>query len=166
MHHSGNPNDFDFLVGSWTTRQHRLKERLTGCTEWDQFEATLAMQKLPGGVANFDTLVAPAWRPGWVGMSLRVFNPATEQWSIFWFTNEGGGLDARTGQLEPPVVGGFNGSEGVFEADDQLRGQPIRVRYRWSLANPHEPRWEQSFSPDGGRSWELNWWMTFARLPE
>lgn len=158
-------HDFDFLAGAWKTRQRRLKKRLQGNDEWETFEATSTVQCLPGGVANFDTLVAEAWRPGWVGMSLRVYNPSTALWSIHWITNDGGGIDAATGQLEAPVVGRFEGDEGLFEGDDELDGRPIRVRFRWTRQGPDAARWEQAFSADAGRSWETNWVMDFERIP-
>lgn len=157
--------DFDFLVGAWRTRQRRLKRRLANCDDWETFDAEVTMQALPGGVANFDTMVAEAWRPGWVGMALRVFNPATNLWSIFWFTSDGGGLDARSGQLEPPVVGRFEGDVGLFECDDQFEGRPVRVRYLWTRLGTDAARWQQSFSPDGGASWEVNWEAEFERCP-
>lgn len=156
-------HDFDFLIGTWTTRQRRLKQRLQGSDEWETFEATSTVQRLPGGVANFDTLVAEGWRPGWVGMSLRVFNPATALWSIYWVTNEGGGIDPASGRLEPPVVGRFDGEEGVFEGVDDFEGRSIRVRFRWTRQGPDAARWEQAFSADAGHTWEVNWVMEFER---
>lgn len=158
--------DFDFLAGTWNTRQRRLKARLQGCTDWETFTATSRVQHLPGGVANFDTLVAEAWRPGWVGMSFRVFNPVTDLWSIYWITNDGGGIDAASGRLSAPVVGRFEGGEGLFEGDDVFDGRPIRVRYRWQRQGAGAARWEQSFSEDGGQSWEVNWVMEFERVAD
>lgn len=155
--------DFDFLVGSWTSRQRRLRKRLQGCDEWETFVATSTVQHLPGGVINFDTMAAEDWRPGWVGMSLRLFNPATNLWSIYWLTNEGGGIDPKSGQLEPAVVGRFRGEEGVFEGDDVFEGRPIRVRLLWQRQGADRARWQQAFSDDGGRSWEVNWVMDFQR---
>lgn len=162
-HRASATHDFDFLVGTWISRQRRLKERLRGCDEWETFVATSTVQQLPGGVINFDTLVAEDWRPGWVGMSLRVFNPATNLWSIHWVTNEGGGIDAATGRLHAPVVGRFQGDAGLFEGDDEFEGRAIRVRFHWQRLGPDRARWQQAFSSDGGRSWEVNWVMEFER---
>jgi hypothetical protein len=155
--------DFDFLVGRWTTHQRRLKHRLQGSDEWEHFTASADNQHLPGGVINFDTLVAPGWRPGWIGMSLRVFNPVTGLWSIYWVTNQGGGIDPATGHLSPPVTGRFQGNEGVFEGEDVFEGRAIRVRFHWQHWGSDRARWQQAFSDDGGRSWELNWVMEFER---
>lgn len=159
-------HDFDFLIGTWRTHQRRLKVRLQGSSDWETFAATSSVQKLPGGVINFDTLVAEAWRPGWVGMSLRLFNPVTNLWSIYWVTNDGGGIDASTHRLSPPVVGRFAGDEGLFEGEDDFDGQPIRVRFRWQRLGADRAQWEQAFSADDGQSWETNWVMAFERTAE
>ena len=157
-------HDFDFLVGTWTSQQRRLKAPLQGRDEWEHFSARCAMRRLPGGFANVDTLVAEDWRPGWVGMAFRVFNPVTQLWSIQWLTNEGAGIDASSGRLEAPVVGRFDGDIGLFEGDDVLDGRPIRVRFCWTRLGANAARWEQFFSEDAGQRWELNWVMDFERL--
>lgn len=37
------------------------------------------------------------------------------------------------------------------------------VRFEWTRPHSDAPRWEQAFSPDGGRTWETNWVMNFTR---
>ena len=59
--------------------------------------------------------------------------------------------------------GSFSGNVGQFEGDDTLRGQPIRVRFRWTEIDTPTPKWEQAYSPDGGKTWETNWVMHFTR---
>jgi hypothetical protein len=156
-------HDFDFLVGTWTSQQRRLKQRLRDNDEWDTFAATIDCRHVAGGNAVIESLVANDWRPGWVGTALRLYNPATDLWSIFWFTNDGGGLDKTTGHLEPPVVGRFEGDIGVFECDDHFEGRPIRVQYQWTRRGADRARWQQAFSPDGGKTWEVNWVADFER---
>jgi hypothetical protein len=156
-------NDFDFLVGTWTSQQRRLRLRLQGCQEWESFAATVTCRHLPGGNAVIESFVAETWRPGFVGTALRVYNPATDLWSIFWFTNDGGGIDKATGHLEPPVVGRFEGNMGVFECDDHFEGQPIRVQYQWTRVDANHARWQQAFLPNGGTTWEVNWTAEFKR---
>ncbi|WP_374673841.1 NIPSNAP family protein [Ideonella sp.] len=157
-------HDFDFLIGRWAVTHRRLVQRLQGSDAWETFSSTGTVWALPGGVSNFDTLVAEDWRPGWVGMSYRIYHPPTDRWSIYWMTNDGGGMDAASGRLDPPVVGRFQGDEGVFEGEDRIDGRPVRVRYRWLRRGPAAARWEQAFSADGGQSWETNWVMDFERL--
>jgi hypothetical protein len=149
-------HDFDFLPGRWHIRNERLVKRLQGCTEWETFEAAYRAQLLPGGLGNMDEFVTDHW-PGFVGMSLRLYNPHTRQWSIYWATNQ-------KGVLEPPVTGSFSDGVGIFEGHGELDGRPIVVRYTWSNVTKTGVRWEQDFSPDGGQTWEKNWIMTMTRV--
>ncbi len=147
--------DFDFLMGTWRVHNRRLKERLKGSQEWLEFESTNEAQLLPGGVGNQDVYRSEFW-PGFVGITFRLFNPATKKWSIYW-------VDNRNHTVDPPVVGGFSGEVGLFETDDTFEGRPIRVRFTWTRLGRDRALWEQAFSPDGGKSWETNWVMDFTR---
>jgi hypothetical protein len=147
--------DFDFLMGRWTVRNRRLRERLKGCTEWDEFDATNDARPLLRGLANEDEYVTD-YAGGFTGMSFRFFDPAAGLWSIYW-------ADSKRGTLEPPVVGAFRDGVGAFEGSDVLEGRAIRVRFTWSRTATAAPRWEQAFSADGGATWETNWIMDFRR---
>ncbi|HAT29466.1 MAG TPA: hypothetical protein DCW29_01025 [Janthinobacterium sp.] len=159
--HDGS-HDFDFLAGHWRISNRRLLKRLQDNDEWESFDATQHNLALPGGIGNYDDFIAETWRPGYVGMSLRLFSPQTRLWSIYWLDNKTAGLDAA-GVLMPPVVGKFENGIGVFECNDMLDGKPIRVRYTWSDIGADSARWEQAMSADGGRSWEMNWRMLMQR---
>ena len=156
-------HDFDFLMGPWRIRNTRLVQRLAGCTDWESFDATGNARPLPGGIGNYDDFLPTTWKPGFVGMSLRVFSPASQRWSIYWLDNATGGVDPATGLLLPPVVGGFQGGVGLFEGEELFEGRPVRVRFEWSGTHTGAPRWQQAFSADGGATWEVNWVMEFAR---
>lgn len=149
-------HDWDWLAGSWRVRHHRLKARLAGSTEWDEFDGTCTMVPTLNGFGNMDDnwldLPAGAYR----AMGIRAFNPETRQWSIWW-------LDERSQTIEPPVRGEFSDGVGEFVGDDTFRGAPIKVRFRWSEITATSARWEQAFSPDNGATWEVNWWMAFTR---
>jgi hypothetical protein len=151
-------SDFDFLVGSWRVHHRRLKERLAGNHDWIEFEGTCAMQKILGGAGNMDDNVLDFRGGAYRAVTLRTYDPAKGQWSIWWF-------DSRNpSHLDPPVVGGFKNGVGTFYADDTFKGKPIRVRFLWTnLAT--KPHWEQAFSDDGGKTWETNWIMEFVRIP-
>ncbi|HEY2516340.1 MAG TPA: hypothetical protein VGI39_35960 [Polyangiaceae bacterium] len=154
---SGHEHDWEWLVGRWKVRHHRLKERLTGCTQWEDFAGTSALWLTMGGLGTIDDNVLELPSGTYRAMGARVFDPADGQWRIWWF-------DGRTpDHLEPPVKGGFKDGEGTFFADDTLRGKPIKVRFRWTKITPTSAHWEQAFSPDGGATWEVNWEMEFQR---
>lgn len=155
----GSAADFDFFVGAWRIRHRRLKERLVDCQQWERFEGSARVQKMLGGHANVDDNLLHLPDGDYRALTLRSFDPANGQWSIWW-------LDGRhPGRLDTPVVGGFSDSTGCFFADDVLGGQAIRVRFLWTQRSELGlPRWEQAFSTDSGENWEVNWVMDFSPL--
>ena len=155
-------DDFKSLLGHWRVQNRRLVKRLQGCTDWETFPAIQHNQALPARIGNIDDFIAESWRPGFVGLSLRLFSPQTQLWSIYWLDNQTGGLNPA-GSLLPPVVGRFSNGVGIFEGDDVLDGRAIRVRYTWSAITLHSAQWEQAMSADGGETWEMNWRMNFER---
>jgi hypothetical protein len=151
-------HDFDFLVGEWHIAHHRLKERLVGCHEWQDFDGTCAVRTTMDGWGDMDDNVINLPEGSYRAVGLRAYDPKTGQWAIWW-------LDGRNpfGDLDPPVKGRFENGVGSFYTDDTLRGKPIRVRFVWSKVGPSSAHWEQSFSPDGGKTWEMNWAMDLTR---
>lgn len=148
--------NFDFLYGSWRVDNEFLVSRLTGSDEWERFEARHQCWPILGGIGNVDTFSAH-WRGrDFEGSSLRIFNPETSLWSIYWSDNV---LCA----LFPPVVGRLDADGGQFIGDEQHEGRPVKVRFTWSGITPTSILWEQAFSADGGVTWETNWIMRFTR---
>ena len=152
-------HDFDFYMGKWRVHHRRLKERLAGNDEWQEFEGTSTAWPILDGAGNVDDNVLELPGETYRAISLRSFDPETGSWSIWW-------LDGRNphGPLDPPVVGRFVDGVGTFLAEDTLRGQPIIVRFLWSNITGNTCRWEQAFSPDGGKTWEVNWVMESTRI--
>lgn len=149
--------DFDFLIGDWRVAHRRLKQRLVGDQDWEEFSGTSSTRKILGGWGNIEDnridLPGGAYR----AIALRSFDRQARQWAIWW-------LDARAPhQLDVPVIGGFANGEGAFFADDTVGGRTIKVRFLWTQTNTPTPRWDQAFSADGGQSWETNWTMRFHR---
>ena len=145
--------DFDFLIGQWTVHNEFLKHRLAGSSEWEHFDATSRCVKVMDGHANLDEFFVPA--RGFTGLTLRLYDPQTKLWSIYW-------SDTKSFRLFPPTIGRFGADgTGEFFGDDVEGGRPVRIRFLW--ASGPAPRWEQSMSTDGGQTWELNWVMRFER---
>jgi hypothetical protein len=149
--------DFDFWMGGWQVRNRRLRKRLAGSGDWEEFSAEVEARPILGGLGNEDVFRTDH-DGGFVGMSFRFFDPTTRQWSIYWADSR------RPGLLDPPLLGSFTGDVGVFHGDDTFEGRPIRVRFVWSGVTTPTPRWEQAFSEDGGETWETNWEMEFRRV--
>jgi hypothetical protein len=150
-------NDFDFLVGSWKIRNRKLKTRLKGEDEWTEFEASGEMHKILRGLGNIDNFITTVDEKPFEGMSLRLFNPVTRLWSIYWSSS-------NTGVLEVPVVGSFENEMGRFHTNDVFEGKEILVAFQWDITDPNKPVWSQAFSADGGETWEWNWYMYFSRV--
>jgi len=149
-------NNFDFLVGTWRGTQRKMVKPLSGNDEWESTDGTLTSYSLFGGAANLDEVNLPGF--GFKGISLRLQDPETQEWSIYW-------VNSRNGKLAlPPVVGRFDErGVGEFFSDEDYEGRPIRVRYRWSDITETAAHWEQAFSTDGGETWETNWVADFTR---
>ena len=151
-------HDFDFLIGKWRVHHRRLKERLAGSDEWEEFAGTSELWMILGGAGTIDDNVIELPGGTYRAATVRAFDPRTQKWSIWW-------IDGRTpGPLDPPMVGGFEGGVGRFFADETFNDKPIRVRFLWSDITADSARWEQSFSPDEGETWEVNWVMQFTRV--
>ncbi|MCX2862324.1 DUF1579 domain-containing protein [Paucibacter sp. PLA-PC-4] len=150
------PADFDFIIGHWTVRHRRLRERLAGCNEWQEFSGSSSTRKILDGFGNVEDNLLHLPEGEYRAAALRSFDPVSGQWAIWW-------LDGRRPHgLDVPVVGRFAEGVGSFFADDELDGRPIRVRFTWSVPALGLPRWEQAFSADAGQTWETNWTMDFS----
>lgn len=150
-------HDFDFYVGKWRLHNKKLKTRLNNCSEWLAFESTQEMYKVLHGLGNIDNYLASFDGVPFEGMSVRLFNPKTRLWSIYW-------ADSNEGVLQPPVVGSFENDIGHFFTKDIFNDRKILVVFRWDIRNRAKPVWSQAFSEDGGKSWEWNWFMYFERV--
>ena len=152
---------FDFLWGTWHIQNRRLRSRLTGSDDWEEFAARGTCRPILGGRGNVDDFV-PLDGSGWSGFeggSLRLCDPATGLWSIYWFDNV-------VHRLLPPMHGSFHNDIGEFRGVDEHDGQPVQVKFRWSEITSNCPRWDQAFSVDHGETWETNWVMDFTRVEE
>lgn len=154
--YKGTPRDWDWLAGKWNVRHSRLKERLLNDNRWEEFPGTCHMWTTMDGHGNVDDNYLELPSGPYRAMGLRALDEKTGLWSIWW-------VDGRTTVMDPPVRGGFKDGIGTFVGDDTLRGKPILMRFEWSKIAANSAHWEQAFSPDKGKTWEVNWRMEFTR---
>ena len=152
-------HDFDFLIGDWKAHVRRLPDRLNNSNVWDVYDGISNHHKLLDSNANFEQFEVTSIdkKLHIKAQTLRLYNPATRQWSIYLVDLDSGTLDT------PPVVGGFTGKRGEFFHQETLKGRTILVRYVWLDLSPQSARMEQSYSPDGGKTWEVNWICELSR---
>lgn len=149
-------NDWNFLYGSWHTHYMRLRKILQHDHHWYPCEGTSTITPFWHGGANLEDGDLKCPHQYILGMTTRLYNPVTHQWTLWWGTR-------RVGITEPPQVGHFDANGvGLFYSDDTWAGTPVIVRYKWTHPNG-KPRFEQAFSTDHGKTWETNWTTDYTR---
>jgi hypothetical protein len=152
-------HDFDFEIGTWKTHLRRLLDPLTGSTTWVEYEGTSVVRKVWNGRANLVELVADGPAGHFEGLNLRLYNPQSHQWSLNF-------ANSKSGTLSPPTIGEFKNGRGEFFAQETLNGRAILVRFVISDITSDSCRFEQAFSDDGGKTWEVNWIATDTRVKD
>lgn len=150
-------HDFDFEIGSWRTHLKRLIDPLSGSNIWAEYEGTSVVSKVLDGRANLVELKVQGPAGRIEGVSLRLYDPSARRWSLNF-------ANARSGALSPPSVGGFSNGRGEFYSNETLDGRPILVRFVISDITADSCHFEQAYSADGGKTWEVNWIADDTRL--
>ncbi|HTD99598.1 MAG TPA: hypothetical protein VK668_09925 [Mucilaginibacter sp.] len=153
---SSSKNDFDFFTGAWDVAARKLKARLQHSNEWITFSAKLKNTTILRGIGNTEPYYAKINGKDFEGYTLRLFDPKTRLWSIYW-------ADSNNGKMDPPQVGSFENNIGLFYAKDTWEGKNVIVVFKWDKTNPEQPTWSQAFSTDNGKTWEWNWYHTFTK---
>ena len=149
-------HDFDFEIGTWKARLSRLVNPLTGSTKWIDYEGTSIVRKVWNGRANLGELEVDGPSGHIEGLSLRLYNPQSRQWYISW-------ANGSDGILGEAMTGEFKNGRGEFFNQETFNGRAIYVRFVFSDITPTSFRFEQAFSGDGGKTWEVNWKAAFTR---
>ena len=152
-------HDFDFEFGTWKTHLRRQLHPLSGSNTWVEYEGTTTVRKVWGGRANLLSLVANGSAGHFEGLNLRLYDPESHQWSLNFANSKGGGMST-------PTIGEFKNGRGEFFDQETLNGRAILVRFVISDITPDSCRFEQAFSDDGGKTWEVNWIATDTRMKD
>lgn len=151
--------DFDFEIGNWRTHIRRLAKPLTGSKEWVEYDGTSRVTKLWDGRANMVELDVAGPGGHIEGISLRVYMPKAHQWSLNYASR-------GSGELGVPTVGEFRNGRGEFYDQEDFGGRTILVRNVWKDITADAGTFEQSFSEDGGKTWEVNWVANDTRVKD
>jgi len=150
-------HDFDFFAnGIWKVKHRRLKSYLAGDTRWDAFSGTVTTSRILDGLGTIDENQIDYPGKPYRGSSLRLFDPSTGIWSVYW-------IDGRFGVLEAPVRGKWIDGRCELTGDDVFQGKPVKLRFTYTRLEGSNPHWQQEMSADDGASWETNWHMDYSR---
>ena len=152
-------HDFDFEIGTWKIHLKKMMHPLTGLNDWVEFDGSTYTQKVWDGRANLEQFETNGSAGQIEGMTLRLYSPTSHQWSIYWATS-------KTGTLGIPTVGEFKNGVGEFYDQEPINGRMVLVRFIWSRIMPTSAHFEQAFSDDGGKTWEVNWITDQTRVSE
>jgi hypothetical protein len=148
-------HDFDFNIGAWHTHVKRLQHPLTGSSTWLTYDGTVVVRKVWGGKANLEELAIDGPTGHLEGLTLRLYDPRSHQWNLNWASTSDGTFDT-------PLVGAFTDGKGEFIDRESVDGRSILVRHQYTNITPASHHFEQSFSDDGGKTWESNWVATLT----
>jgi len=151
-------HDFDPLLGSWKYHLKRRLDPLTGSNKWIDLEGTGVCRKIWDG-ADIDQINVDGAGTHIEGLTLRTYNPQTHLWNLFW-------ANRRDGKVDVPQIGRFKDGHGEFYGMDMINGKSLLVKFDWTGLKTNSPHFEQSFSEDGGRTWEVNWITDQVRVKE
>lgn len=149
-------HDFDFNIGVWKTRIRRLQRPLTGSKEWIDVTGTVTVSKVWQGRANLEEIEADGPAGHIEGLTLRLYNPESGQWYLYW-------SNSKSGTLGTPNVGEFRNGRGEFYSQEDFNGRAIMARQIYSDITQNSYSFEQAFSDDGGKTWEPNWVASLTR---
>ena len=150
-------HDFDFNFGVWRTHIQRLQHPLSGSSDWTKMEGTVTVRKVWGGEGQLEEIEADGTAGHWSGLTMFLYNPQSHQWSQTFASKS-------SGMLEAPIVGEFKNGRGELYGQDTFNGRSILVRGVWSDISPDAHKFEQAFSTDGGKTWEINFIGTLERI--
>jgi hypothetical protein len=152
-------HDFDWQLGSWKIHMQRLQHPFTGSTQWTELDGTVVVRKVWYGRANLAEIVTNGVSGHLEFLSLRLYNPQAHQWSLNF-------ASSNSGTVGVPMIGEFKNGRGEFYDQETFNGRMILVRFVFTADSPDSTRDEQSFSEDGGKTWEVNWINTATRIKD
>ena len=152
-------HDFDFELGSWKIHLKRRLNPMTGSDKWVEFDGTSVTRKVWDGRAQIEEFETDGPTGHIEGLTLRTYNPKTHEWKLYW-------ANSNDGNVVVPQIGKFKDGQGEFYGMDTLNDKSVLIRFIWSKTNTDIPHFEQAFSDDGGKTWEVNWITDQTRVSD
>ena len=153
--------NFDFLIGKWSVLNKRLKERLRNSNNWEEFDAEMETKPILNGLGLMDEMKSSHFGDEFIGLSIRMLNPKTNEWKIYWADTENPEL-----LLKEQVVGKFENGIGEFFGEEMYQGKKMKLRFVWKKESINTAQWEQAYYDELNKQWETNWIMIFTAIEE
>ncbi len=150
-------HDFDPLAGTWKAHTKYRAHPFSGPDAWVESDGTEIFQKIWDGAML--ELSETASDNGPVGLMLYTYNPQSHQWYVYFASR-------KDGKVGLPNVGECRNGRGEFIVQDTLNGKSMLNRYVWSQIASSSPHFEESWSNDGGRTWESVRIVDLARVSD
>ena len=151
--------NFDFLIGKWEILNKRLKERLSNNNEWIEFNAVMETKPILNGMGLMDEMKTTHFGNDFVGLSIRLINPKTNIWTIYWADTF-----SPNNYLKEQVVGTFKNGIGEFYGIEHFNEKKYKLRFIWKKKSKNTAHWEQAYFDDLKGEWETNWIMLFSKI--
>ena len=153
--------NFNFLIGKWSVLNRRLKERLKNCNEWIEFQAEMETKSILNGLGLMDEMKSSYFGEAFIGLSIRMINPASNKWTIYWADTANPAIG-----LKEQVVGEFKNGTGEFFGKEIFNNKEVKLRFIWKKPSVDTAKWEQAYYDDARNEWETNWTMLFTSIKE
>lgn len=146
-------HDFDFTLGTWKTHISRLQHPLPGSTTWFQLEGTKVALKVWGGRAVLEEIEADGPAGHWeASLSFSIIHNPTR-----------GALISPTARMVRSASRRSVSSKMGAASSLTKKHSMGTATFVWSDITPNSHRFEQSFSDDGGKTWEPNFIAVLTR---
>ena len=153
--------NFDFLIGKWNVINKRLKERLKNNNEWLEFPAKMETKPFLNGLGLMDEMKSSHFGDDFIGFSIRMVNPKTNIWTIYW-------ADTSSPEyyLKEQVIEKFKNGIGEFFGKETFNNKEVKLRFIWKKPSVDTAKWEQAYYDEIKNEWETNWTMLFTSIKE
>jgi hypothetical protein len=151
-------HDFDFNIGVWHTHIVRIVDPFGSNSDAVELNGTVTVRKVWDGKAQLEEIETDGPKGHWEGLTLFLYNPSARQWSQSFVNSKVGKVSGS------PNVGEFRDGIGVLVGQDTVNDRAILIRAVWSDIKPNSHKYEESYSNDGGMTWNRSFTANLTRL--
>lgn len=150
-------HSFDWQFGSWKIHMSRLLHPLSDAPTRAELDGSVVVSKIWNGRANLAEIVASGPTSHIEILALRLYLPASHQWTLSFAGSDGGSLSA-------PMYGAFRNGRGVFYDQETYAGKAVWDQFVFFRMNANFARDEEALSEDGGKTWITTFRTTHTRV--